>query len=964
MDNEGDSDQVMDVEEANRIRRQIAASSKGKKTTIHRPLEAADHEAFLGYALLDIVVENDGGKGPELVASPYSRSLSTRQLNDLRDVAGKDGRGLRTRDHENAIYVAVPKQTVDVRTLSPSPYGPHNRINWLPGSTNQTMVLLAGAHRQKTAQDLSKERRQEIQKLLGQIERLASKRKERKREELETTVSKLREAIEPQTVWLTILYDKDIIMQNIQHSASGLLKLITNNRLAPAPQTENHELFTVFRMAYESKATQGDALFEVLSTLKSKRGEAYRRMVQRGEDFLAFNIETRASTHFDHFYTDSAQIINIQQSTWGLIGPFIRFMWRQLLYICSEAPIPERFDDITDEYRSQILEVVNGSPASTYVSHVLLDALVALADDAYNEHFSGEFLHVGTKDEGYWNSYNGYCRHVVNGFEEALVESRNTDSKRWTERDEAVAKEAPTKLRLILYKQAAFRAPEALKLDSAPPLFTPMCGAAIIEDWYSLKDTIYLQFSSFFVPCLSSVQHLNISGKPPFSSYPSAIRRFLEYWLGFNSHEKWSAMTPEEMSEELFEDGITGRELVDGVFNIILRLLWRHRETLLRPAQRLLPIMPQIKTSSSKTASSVEDPEFHKQLINEGSIWLRSWLKVMSKKQKLNIADVTPRLDPDLPTPIAEAIDKWELETGETRMRPIFDAFECSITNFLMGPTGPTNNRAHHQNQLRFLADEIDYYENQLIPTLEVVTPVAALYGKLVDIIHGFPQLEHARFWTQVPLSVDGPMVIDETHHTKVLIRKNRTARVDIFNKALTTFINRISKTDCMGLLAEPDCQDEEVDMEKGRDGVTKLHLAFSDEINSMVHKARIVSHHLGVISESSDLTNWPVVEDGWYEVAPVDRRLHLPICGIDDLLIHYQDEDVRAQQEGRRSNALVEEDAVNSQFGILGRSTPKRDRSQDNSEENAGHNPKKRARGEMEGMGERERDDNRSDGE
>ena len=162
----------------------------------------------MGYALLDIVSENDGGKGPELVPSPYSRPLSTKQLNRLKEVAGEDGSGLRTRDHENAVYVAVPKHTVDSRRLSASPYGPHRRIQWLPGSTKETMVLLAGAHRQRTSQDLTREQRMEIKKLLVQIERADSKNQERKKEQLEDTVSKLRDAMEPQTVWLVILYDK------------------------------------------------------------------------------------------------------------------------------------------------------------------------------------------------------------------------------------------------------------------------------------------------------------------------------------------------------------------------------------------------------------------------------------------------------------------------------------------------------------------------------------------------------------------------------------------------------------------------------------------------------------------------------------------------------------------------------------------------------------------------------------
>jgi hypothetical protein len=206
-----------------------------------------------------------------------------------------------------------------------------------------------------------------------------------------------------------------------------LLKLITNNRLAPAAQTEEHELFTVFRLAFNAKATRGNALFQQLATFQTKRGETYRRMVQRGEDFLSFTIETRASQHFNHFYTDSSQIINIQQSIWGLVGPFVRFMWNQLLYICNDLPVPQLQGTITDEYRTQLVGVINSSTPDTYVSAVLLDTLVALADDAFNEHFSGEFIYLGKKNTEYWESYDGYAHEVVRGFDEAVAESKRAE---------------------------------------------------------------------------------------------------------------------------------------------------------------------------------------------------------------------------------------------------------------------------------------------------------------------------------------------------------------------------------------------------------------------------------------------------------------------------------------------------------------------------------------------------------
>jgi hypothetical protein len=431
----------------------------------------------------------------------------------------------------------------------------------------------------------------------------------------------------------------------------------------------------------------------------------------------------------------------------------------------------------------------------------------------------------------------------------------------------------------------------------------------------------------------------------PFTSYPSAIRRFLQYWLGYKYHEDWKTLTPERMSEEIFEDDTYGWEIVDGVFNLIVRLLWRHRETVLRPAQKILPLMPPVKTSSSRTASSSEDPEFHAQLMTQGITWLRSWLKAIAKSYKINSGDVTPRLNHTIPADIAKSIDEWELETGETRMRPIFEAMECAVTNFLMSPTGPTNNPAHLQNQLRFLTDEINYYENQLLPTLDAVTPVVTLYTEIVQLIRGFPQLQHAPFWTQIPLKQDGPREIDERDHTKVLIRKNRTERTVIFNKALASFIKRISQPDCMGVPV--DNEDAQANPESRRKVSSKLHLAFTNDIGSMVDKAKLISHHLGVISESPNLTEWPVIEEQWNDIPPIKTPIALPICTINDLQVHYLSEDVwkvQNEENGETGGTRVEEDAANSQFGLLAGPSHKRGHSTDRSDADTHRTKRRRA--------------------
>ena len=70
------------------------------------------------------------------------------------------------------------------------------------------MVLLAGAHRQKTSQDLTNEHQKEILKIGAQADRAKSKGFAKKAEELEKMVEKMRKAMEPKVVWLAMIYDR------------------------------------------------------------------------------------------------------------------------------------------------------------------------------------------------------------------------------------------------------------------------------------------------------------------------------------------------------------------------------------------------------------------------------------------------------------------------------------------------------------------------------------------------------------------------------------------------------------------------------------------------------------------------------------------------------------------------------------------------------------------------------------
>ncbi|KAJ2915367.1 hypothetical protein MD484_g5013, partial [Candolleomyces efflorescens] len=943
------SDEELDASQVQRARRMLRAAKKGRQaianeltreerremkeeraqrlTAVTRPLDVQDREFFLGYALIDVVNPHDGGTGPQLLPSPYRRPFSNKQLRNLRASAGKDGRGLRTTDHEHAIVIAAPAECLDDATLSPNPYGPHTRVHWHPNALEDNMVLLAGAHQQKTSQDITAEHAKEIIKLGAQADKAKSKGNTRKAAQVEEVIEKMKKAMEPKVVWLAMIYDRDGILENRRQSGPALLKLITNNRVPPQPETEEHELSRVFRLAYEGGVPNTSRILQYISTLNSTRNDAYRRLEQRGGDFLAFVIGTRLSTLFDNFFTDSAKIVNVQSELWGLISPVLTFMWNQLLYVCSTLPVVECEGPITDDVCTRLVNLISQSSSQRYISRPVLDTVLTLADASFNEHFGGEFTRIGIEDEAYYQSYCDYAEDIMSSIREALRQAQVNDPARWKAQDTAVALHAPTKLRLLLMKHAVLHAPGAPIIDNPTPIFSPMSAAAIIDDWSGCANGIFM-VSSWFMPGLTHFHTVITTGavdKSPITSYPAVIRLFLEYWLGFDIDDDWRKSTPADIADNLFDDGDEdgdpelGKDILETVFSVLVQLLWRHRETIIRPSQQLLPTIPRGKNLPTRTKSEVD---LLQHVINTAPQVLKQWLKALAHSTSIQEKNILPRLDPNLPDIVVQQIQKYQNESGETRLLNIYRTLESSIVNFLVSSTGPSNNSKFYVHYMRSIAEEVVYYTNEFIPTSSVVTPIAGLYQELVHAVQSFPAFEHARFWLpQVPNPPNAPKLIEPGQYMDLIVRNDRNVKVKNFNAALLAFVKRIGRPDCLGVSTVPP--ENTLGDESSVVVDYKLHRGVRDALYHIHQQAQVVAHHLSVLDHCADPARRPVVEEEWEHHEPGRDETKAPsfeaaLCSIDDLIAHYQDQETRQARE--IGNEEIDEEALDPDFGRIPR--------------------------------------------
>lgn len=367
--------------------------------------------------------------------------------------------------------------------------------------------------------------------------------------------------------------------------------------------------------------------------------------------------------------------------------------------------------------------------------------------------------------------------------------------------------------------------------------------------------------------------------------------------------------------------------MVAAVFNVLVRLLWRYRESVLRPSQKLIPAFPRAKAPGSKGSSSSSQQIYTSAELDQLGDLVRQWLQELSKDTGVKKMLVTHRLGPLMPQAVRVAAEAYEAATGEEDMIPVLEAFECYIFDFLVSPTGSSNNSRFQQSRIRHIAEEIVFYTYELIPAIKRVTPVASLYAEMVQVVHSFPQLAYARFWSDIPIITDGPRTIDEAQFTQLLVRKDRRIRMDNFNSALANFITRIAKPDCLGVMAVPysdyipsfGTQDPHEALEHG------AHLSLAPSLISIRRQAEIVSHQLALIDYAKDFTEWPVVEDSWHlSDEEMEEAFRLPgraMCGIGNIKLHYQDNEVQAARADAGldlTNDEINEDALNTSYGCM----------------------------------------------
>lgn len=163
----------------------------------------------LGYALINVVQDCDGGDGPELVAHPAQRVISESQVQKLVAV-NLVGAGLETKNHKRALIVGVRPETFDSGSIATSVNDELPRIEWNAKAAGTNMVRYAGTHRQAALKESVKPQAKKIEALMKEKEKLerSGKRGAAARiEELDSLITTAEAALEDNSLWVCELVD-------------------------------------------------------------------------------------------------------------------------------------------------------------------------------------------------------------------------------------------------------------------------------------------------------------------------------------------------------------------------------------------------------------------------------------------------------------------------------------------------------------------------------------------------------------------------------------------------------------------------------------------------------------------------------------------------------------------------------------------------------------------------------------
>lgn len=157
---------------------------------------------FIGFGLMSVVLDKDGGPGPRLKQAPYLRPESKSRINTLLQAFGTNLSSLANKDPDNAIRIGISRKYIDPSSLVLDLTKPFQHVKWTPEAQQAIAIRLAGLHRCLALQSFFSQTLSELE-AAQDFESNAEVDHARNKKE----INRLRDLLLNEGSWLVAFYD-------------------------------------------------------------------------------------------------------------------------------------------------------------------------------------------------------------------------------------------------------------------------------------------------------------------------------------------------------------------------------------------------------------------------------------------------------------------------------------------------------------------------------------------------------------------------------------------------------------------------------------------------------------------------------------------------------------------------------------------------------------------------------------
>ncbi|KAJ7919764.1 hypothetical protein B0H13DRAFT_1868178 [Mycena leptocephala] len=800
--------------------------------TIPEALAMVSKEFFLGFGVSSVVTDRLDRDGPTVVTGPLQRARQKEAMLKLETIAGENSEGLLRLDSMHALTFGVNPVFLDLNTLSKDSNGSFVSVGWKEGACDAKITMYAGYHR---IQFLREATLQETYNEFCRVDKLVKKNpsNEKHRDHREKLIDKLHK----DGTWLIAFYDaltplKEKFLKDVKKAQTVLMQLSTNNVLSSHPDPPLHHFNNLARTLTACKAPEDRN--QLLAYVKSAMPGDVSTLLFKHKDV----VELMACIHnipaFAAVGLKPSQLLEAKKTFWGLLEPFIRGGYYQLVYISS------LLDDVLGDgdkaiYSQRVADHftknADGTPKPGDITAQSIDGLakaeilnklVEIFDSAFETNLEPKMEYFGLRGSEVWSTAMGHYEKDVKEKVAQFVEEEEDEDEKWGKDAIAILKSVQNKVEHVLERQLMTCYPFLPAVPGKVPLFSPPS---------------YKQMAGLFVPGLSDFKsqragsRAKSTGDVATPSETCLILHHLSYFQYRGNIDKdWVALA-------LPKPGMAGNRLP-----LVRFMILQHRTRVLRK-----------HCNKIERVIGLPKPKYTQDYDTIIMTAIKSWFELALEAERkrtssVKMADIRLRHLQKCPKKVYSKDDNHPFQKHSNFRRGL----EWSIMNFLGGASN--NHVPVRRRYSEAVWGEYKVLKASVYPMLkDEMEEFLSFQAGILALIVGTAGMEQWQFWyinaelEASPVTASLPAAVDADVSTLRIDLRNEAFHSTLID-GFTMFAKTLNKTVHGGLGLGL----------RGRrtfEGILALHPKLSTLMESLYTAAEEIHEDLAAI-ENEDSTH------------------------------------------------------------------------------------------------------------